>query len=155
MNQEAKSRRLWEITIDSNWIMTVGMALLFAFIAFLLGWGIRDLLFDKVDYGVSQGARSGWLDTVTYVIGAVYFFLFAYSFPAKHLKIAFLLLGTDMVIRVALYYFHSSATMQHSAAVAGSIASQIAYAIILFAIAQWFKSVIRSAHPSDPGVSDS
>jgi hypothetical protein len=155
MNQKAKSRRLWEITIDSNWIMTIGMALLFPFMAFLLGWSIRNLLFDKVDYGVSQGVRNGWLNTVTYVIGAVYSFLFAYSFPAKHLRVAFLLLGTKYTVRVALAHLHVAAGVQHSAAVAGSIATQIAYTIILFAIAQWFRSVIRLVHPSDPGVSDS
>ncbi len=93
MSQESQTRRQGDITIDSNWVITIGMALLFAFTAFLLGWSIRDLLFDKVDHGVLQRVRSGWLDTLTNVIGAVYFFLFAYSFPAKHLKIAFLLLG--------------------------------------------------------------
>jgi hypothetical protein len=151
MSQKAESRRLWEITIDSNWVMTIGMALLFAFTAFLLGWSIRDLLFDKVVYGVSQGVRSGWPDTLAYVIGAVYFFLFAYSFPAKHLKVAFLLLGTRYTALVALAYLHVTAGVQHSVAVGGSIATQIAYTIILFAIVQWFKSVVRWIPPSYSG----
>jgi hypothetical protein len=154
MNQESQIRRQGDITIDSNWVITIGMALLFVFTAFLLGWSIRDLLFDKVDHGVLQRVRGGWLDMLTYVIGAVYFFLFAYSFPAKHLKIAFLLLGGKYSVRAAVPYLHAGADVQHSAAIVGAIASQIAYSIILFAIAQWFKTVVRQIPPDDHGVSD-
>jgi len=155
MSQKTSWWRSWEITVDSNWIMTIGMILLFAFTAFLLAWNIRDLLFDKVDYRVSQGVRHGWLDTLTYVLGAVYFFLFAYSFPAKHLKAAFLLLGTEYAGRVPLVYLHVAVGVQHTVAIAGSIAAQVAYTIILFAIVQWFKSVVRWVSPSNPGAPDS
>ncbi len=141
--------------IDSDWITTIGMALGFALTAFLLGRSIRYLLFFSADYGVSWGVRRGWPHTLNYVIGAVYFFLFAYLFPAKHLKIAFLLLGTDYTIRVAVAYLYVAASARHYVAFAGAIATQIAYTIILFVIARWFKSVFRSAHPSDPGVSKS
>jgi hypothetical protein len=151
MNQQVPGKSGWEITVDSNWIMTIGMVLLFAFIAFLLGWSIRDLLFGKVDYGVSQDVRNGWFDTVTYVIGAVYYFLFAYSFPGKHLKVAFLLLGTECTVRFALAYLHVAAGVHHSAAVAGSIARQVAFTIILVAIIQWFRSVVRWNPSSEPG----
>jgi len=152
MNQKTSWWHSWEITIDSNWIMTIGMALLFAIIASLLGWSIRDLLFDKVDYRVLQGGRNGWLDTVAYVLGAAYSFVFAYSFPGKHLKVAFLLLGTEYTVRFVIEYLHVAAGMHHSAAVAGSIARQVAYAIILVAIIQWFKSVARWTPRSNSGV---
>jgi hypothetical protein len=151
MNQKAGSKRVWEITIDSNWIITIGMALLFAITAFLLGWSIRDLLFGKVEYGILHGVRRGWLDTLTNPIGAIYFFLFAYSFPAKHLKVAFLLLGANYTVLVALTYLPVAAGVQHFVAVAGSIATQIAYTIILLAIAQWFRSVVRWNTSSEPG----
>jgi hypothetical protein len=154
MSQKTNWWRSWQITVDSNWIMTIGMILLFAFTAFLLGWNIRDLLFDKV-YWVPQRVRNGWLDTLTYVLGAVYFFLFAYSFPAKHLQVAFLLLGTEYTGRVALAYLHVAVGVQHTVAIAGSIAAQIAYTIILFAIVQWFKSVVRWVSPYNPGAPDS
>ncbi len=154
MEQNVASHKQ-EITIDSNWIITIGMALLFAFTAFLLGWSIRDLLFDKLDHGVLQLVRSGWLDTLTYVMGAVYFFLFACSFPAKHLKIAFLLLGAKYLVLIAVSYLHAGVDVQHPAAIAGAIASQIAYAIILFAIARWFKTVVRQTPTGDHGVGDS
>jgi hypothetical protein len=151
MSQKTSWWRSWEITVDSNWIMTIGMVLLFAFIAFLLGWSIRNLLFDKVDYRVLQGARNGWLDTLTCVIGAAYSFMFAYSFPGKHLKVAFLLLGTEYTVRFAIEYLQVAAGMHHSGAVAGSIARQVAFTIILVAIIQWFKSVVRWIPPSNPG----
>jgi hypothetical protein len=155
MSQKTSWWRSWEITVDSNWIMMLGMVLLFAFIAFLLGWSIRNLLFDKVDYRVLQGARNGWLDTLTCVIGAAYSFMFAYSFPGKHLKVAFLLLGTEYTVRFAIEYLHVAAGVHHSAAVAGSIGRQVAFAIILVAIIQWFRSAVRWVSPSNPGVADS
>jgi hypothetical protein len=151
MNQRAASKRVWEITIDSNWIITIGMALLFAITAFLLGWSMRDLVFGKVDYGVLHGVRRGWLDTLTNPIGAIYSFLFAYSFPGKHLKAAFLLLGAKYTALIALTYLPVAAGVQHFVAVAGSIATQISYTIILLAIAQWFRSVVRSNKSSELG----
>jgi hypothetical protein len=155
MSQKTSWWRSWEIAVDSNWIMTIGMVLLFAFITFLLGWSIRDLLFDKVDYRVLQGARNGWLDTLAYVLGAVYSFVFAYSFPGKHLKVAFSLLATEYTVRFAIEYLHVAASVHHSAAVAGSIARQVAFTIILVAITQWFRSVVRWFSPPNPEVSGS
>jgi uncharacterized membrane protein len=151
MTQKTSWWRSWEITIDSNWIVTIGVVLLFAYVAFLLGWSIRDVLFDKVDYRVLQGARNGWLDSLPYVIGAAYSFAFAYLFPGKHLKVAFLLLGTEYTVRFAIEYLHVAAGVHHSAAVVGSIARQVAFTIILVAIIQWFKSVVRWISPSNPG----
>ncbi len=150
MSQKTSWWNSWEITVDSNWIMTIGMVLLFAIIALLLGWSIRDLLFDKVDYRVLQGARNGWFDTLAYVLGAAYSFVFAYWFPGKHLKVAFLLLATEYTVRFAIEYLHVAAGVHHSAAVVGSIARQVAFTIILVAIIQWFKSVARWVPPSNP-----
>jgi hypothetical protein len=155
MSQKTSWWRSWEITIDSNRIMTIGMGLLFAFIAFLLGWSIRDLLFDKLDHEVLQRVRNGWLDTFTYLIGAAYSFLFAYSFPRKHLKVAFLLLGAQYLALAVVFYLHAETNVQHSAVIAGAIASQIAYTIILVAIIQWFRSVVRWVSLSNPGGPDS
>ena len=151
MNHKTNWWRSWDITVDSNWIVRIGLVLLFAFIVFLLGWSIRDLLSDKVDYRVLQGAHNEWLDALTYVLGAVYSFVFAYSFPRKHLKVAFLLLATEYTVRFVIEYLHFAAGVHHSAAVAGSIARQVAYTIILVAIVQWFKSVVRWIPPSNPG----
>jgi hypothetical protein len=59
------------------------------------------------------------------------------------------------VTRIALNYFHASTAVQHSAAIAGSIARQIALVLIIFAIAQWFKSVVCWTASSEHGVGDS
>jgi hypothetical protein len=154
MEQNVASHKR-EITVDSNWIVTTGMALLFAFTAFLLCWSIRNLLFENFDHAVLQRIRNGWLDTVANAIGAVYFFVFAYSFPAKHLKLAFSLLGIKYLGLVAAPYLHAGVDILHSAAIAGAVASQLAYTIILFAIAQWFRAVVRKIPPGDHGVADS
>ncbi|MGC2247794.1 MAG: hypothetical protein WA609_14410 [Terriglobales bacterium] len=151
---EARQIKRQDITIDSNWITTIGMALLFAVLSFLLGWSVRDLLFDRVGLGVLVGLRHG-LDTLTYVLGSVYSFVFAYSFPTKTLKLAFSLLGIKYTLLLILPYLHISAGALHSGEIALAIASQISYSIILFVIAQWFKNVVRRARPSDRALSDS
>ncbi len=150
MEQNEASRKQ-EIAIDSNWIVTVGMALLLVFCGWQLIWEARHLVFGNL---ADQIILAQVFDKISAVIYVVYCFLFVFSFPAKSVKLAFVLLGTDKVIRVALHYLHSSATMQHSAAVAGSIARQIAFTIILVAIIQWFRSVVRWVSPSNPGVAD-
>lgn len=148
--EQNKALRKPDVTVDSNWIMTVGMALLFAFCAFLLIWNIRDLLFGNIEREVSHT-----IDVVTYALGALYCFLFAYSFPAKHLKAAFLLLGINYAVRLGISHLHVSASAHHSASVICSVAWQIGFLIILVAIAKWFKSVVRRGHPTDHGATDS
>ena len=147
MSPAAQTPRTGDFTIGSNWITATGMAFLFAFVAFLLIWSIRDLWFDKVGQRIHVH--------LYYLIGAAYFFLFAYSFPSKALKVAFLLLGTSMTSRVVLGYFSTSPSFQHSAAVAGSVARQLAYIIILFEIARWFRSIGRRSAPLNSETSDS
>ena len=132
-----------EITINSDWIMTIGMALLFLVCSGLFVRTFRNFCFDKIDERVS----------LIFLLGTVYYFLFAYAFHAKSLKVAFLLLGTQAVVRSALYYLRAPANAQHVAAMAGSIAKQIAIAIILIAIADWFRSVVRWSESSTSGPS--
>ena len=120
------------------------MALAFAVCCLILGQNIRDFLFHRLDHPVSF---------FYYAFDAVYSFLFAYFFRANFVAIAFLLLGTQYTIRLALAYFHFADRLQHPAAFAGSIAKQISLIIILAAIAQWFKTVVRRDKPRDLKVS--
>ena len=125
MEQSAVSHKR-EITLDSNWITTSGMALLFALTAFVLGWSIRDLLFNKIDLRLSQHGPNAWLDTLTYVFGAVYCFLFAYRFPARHLRIAFVLLGMKYSVLLAIFHFHAGADVRRFVAmILEPIANQV------------------------------
>jgi hypothetical protein len=150
MSQRSQTLQPGDVTIDSNWVLTIGLACVFVFTAFLLGWDIRDVLFGKIDYAVSPGIRNAWFDRLTYPLGAIYFFLFAYSFPPKHLKLAFLLLGTKYTLSMVLAYLHTAPETQHSATLAMTFATQIAYAIILYSIARWFKTIVRRIPPTDP-----
>ena len=152
MSQKTRWWNSWEITVDSYWVITIGMVLLFVIVAVILGWNIRNLLFDEVDYRIGQAARNGWLDTLAYVLEAAYAFVFAYSFPGKHLKVAFSLLAAQYTMRFAIEYLHVAVGMHHSAAIVGSVARLVAEAIILVAIVQWFKSVVRWTPRSNSGV---
>ncbi len=145
MSEKPRSHPSGDVLVDSNWITTIGMAPGFAVCVLLLGQDIRDFLFGRVDHSVSF---------FYYAVNAVYSFICADVFGTKYVRFAFLLLGTQYTVRLALAYFHVAAGLQHSAALVGSIAKQISFIIILLAIAQWFKTVVRRDPPSGPGVSD-
>ena len=149
MNRESQTHRPHDVLIDTSWAMVILMALLFACCAFLLTWSVRNLLFDSVSHDAPSR-----LDASGCAIVAIYGLVFAYSFPPKSVKVAFLLMGSNYA-RLAIGYFYPPAIQQNTAAIIGSIAQQIAFAIFLFAIAQWFKSVVRRSPPGDPGGGDS
>ena len=126
--------------------MTIFMALLFAFCAFLLVWNIRNFLLSNLDSGIPRR-----LDAIRYVVVAVYGFVFAYSFPKKIVKVGLLILAFNYA-RLAIGYLYAPAIHDHSIAVVASIAKQIAFALFLFAIARWFKSARQlplKAHDCD------
>ncbi|MGB6384612.1 MAG: hypothetical protein WBD25_20775 [Terriglobales bacterium] len=141
-----------EITIDSNWIMTIGMALLVVFCGWQLIREAHRLVFDSLAGPV---LLTHLIDKISTALVMVCYFLAAFSLWPRPVRIAGPLLGTDLLVRVALHYFHAATTAQHSAAVAGSIARQIALVLVIVAIAQWFKSVVRRTVRSEHGVSDS
>jgi len=137
LNQSKKTHPS-EITIDSNWIMILGMALPFVVCG---GFLIRDIL-AFLRHGVQHNPKP------IYILLAVYYFVLIYSFPSKLVKVAFLLLGTEIIFRIAFSYLHISAVTQHFVDSAASMAHLTAFILILFAIAQWFKSVVRRTSPS-------
>ena len=134
-----------EITIDSNWIMMVGMAVLLICCGWQLIREASNLVFGNL---AEQVLYTHVIDKIGRVIFVVYCLLFAFSFQALHLRVAFILLGTAAVVRFSLSYLHVSPAALHFAAVGDSIADQIALTIILFAIVQWFKSVVRWIPPN-------
>lgn len=146
MSEKTQIQRRGDILIDSDWITTIGMALSFALCILLLAQSVRGFLSGNLDRPISF---------FYYAICVAYSISLAYFFRAKHVRLAFLLLGTQYTVRFALAYFHFAATKQHFAAYVGSIATQISVIIILVAIAQWFATVVRPNPPSHPGVSDS
>jgi hypothetical protein len=147
MDQNVASRKR-EITIDSNWILTVGMAVLLVFCGWQLIREARDLVFGNL---AEQASFNPVISKIGTVILAVYCLLSAFSFQALHVRVAFILLGTAAVVRFSLSYLHASHAALYLTAVGGSIADQIALTIILFAIVQWFKSVVRWISPNKSG----
>ncbi len=142
----AEPRR--EITIDSNWIMTVGMALLLVFCVWQV---VRDARYLVLGNLSEQVVFAHVIDKIGIVILAVYCFLFAFSFETLHVRLALILLGTAAVVRFSLSYLHVSSVTLHVANIFDSIADQIALAIVAFAIVQWFRSVIHRIPPHRTG----
>ncbi len=129
-----------EITIDSNWIMTVGMAFLFLFCTWQL---IRDARYLALGNLSEQVLFAHVIDKIGIIILAVYCFLFVFSFQALHVRLALILLGTAAVVRLSLSYLHVSPATLHVANIGDFVADQVALTIIAFAIVQWLKSVIH------------
>jgi len=148
MIQKPPSKRVWEITIDSNWIMTVGIALLFVSCIWQL---IRDVRYLALGNLSEQVLSTHVIDKIGIVILAVYCFLFAFSFQALRVRLALILLGAEAVVRLSLSYLHVSPATLHVADIGASLADQVALAIIAFAIVQWFKSVIHWVRPTKTG----
>jgi hypothetical protein len=141
-----------EITIDSDWITTFVMALLLAFCGWQLIRESRHLVFDRLAGTI---LLTQFIDKVRTAAIVVCYFLGVFLPWPRSVRLGGLLMGTEIVVRIALHYFDASASVQHSAAVAGSLARQVALALFIFAIAQWFKSVVRWTPPSNPEVADS
>ena len=144
MSQKTSWWRSWEITIDSAWITTIMMAVLFIICGLLLTQEIHHVVqghFRGPDR-LQIGFWTIW-NKVFEVIAAIYFFMFAFRFPKKSVKIASVLLGTDLAVYALLSCFPISLTVGHIVAISGSVVRQIALTIYCMAIAQWFKSVVR------------
>jgi hypothetical protein len=148
LNEKAPIGRFGEVTVNSNWIMATGMAVVLVFCSWQFVREVRDLVFGSLAEQVSFPQLS---DKIGAGIAVVYPFLFACAFRATHVRVAFVLLGTTAASRFLLTYVHASPSMLRSAAIGGSIANQIALTIIVFAIVQWFKSVVRWIPPPKPG----
>lgn len=142
-----------EITINSDWILTIMMALLLVVCSLLLIWDIRDLASGRI---IEQAPLARDLFTIIFtIIAAVYCFLAVRGFHVLYVRIGFALMGIQFASGAVLGYLHLSTDLQHYAAVAGSLARQVALTIFVVAIVQWFKTVVHRNHTSDAGVADS
>src|SRR5260370_34513934 len=138
-----------EITIDSDWITAFVMAVLLAFCGWQLIQESRHLVFDSLAGTI---LLTQFIDKVRTAAIVVCYFLGVFSPWPRSVKLGGLLMGTEIVVRIALHYFDASASVQHSAAVAVSLARQVALAMFIFPIAQWFKSLLRWTPPPTPEV---
>jgi len=139
------------MTIESNRETTLWMAVLFVICVLLLAQEI---------HGVLQGhffrpmllRMNYWsiFYKIFEAIVAIYFFIFAFSFPKKSVKIASALMGADFSIYFLLSLFPISAALGHTVAMIGSAVRQIALIIFCVAIVEWFKSATRGSSTTDP-----
>ncbi|MGA7291009.1 MAG: hypothetical protein WBW53_23455 [Terriglobales bacterium] len=142
MSQKTSWWRCSEITVDSNWITTTGMALLLVLGGGALIHEIRNLLSDALDKPISFCT----------IVLTPCLFLAALGEKKISLKIAFVLWGTRVAARVSSSCLHDYPGVQHFTAAGGSIANQIAFTIILVAIVQWFRSVVRWNRSAEQGL---
>ncbi len=150
MRPETQASRWRQITVESDWVTTLEIGALFVVCGLLLAREIHNVL-----YGQIVGERPihrdffSILTKVFTLIVAVYCFILAFRFPKTSVRIAFFLMGADLVRSAVLSVFHVPSVARHAAAIAGSATRQVALAIFLVAIAQWFRSVVHWAAPSE------
>lgn len=150
---DTRSERIWEITVESDRLTTLGAVVLFIVCGLFL---VREI--DHFIWGHFSGPvplhRSFWSiwNKVFETIAAIYCFIFAFNFPNKYLKIACVLMGINLSASVLLSCFHISPSALHIAAMSGSAVRQVALAILCVALAQWLRSIVRRGRQAEiPG----
>jgi hypothetical protein len=152
VNAEARTRskRLWEVTVESDWITTVSMAALFLICVLLLASEIHAVVRDHIiPVALARGTFSDIFTKAFEVIAAIYCFIAGLRHPTnsirfgKSVKFAFVLVGIHFGSTALLGLFHTSLVVRHAAAVIGTIMMQIALAIFCVAIASWFRSIVH------------
>ncbi|MGO9083882.1 MAG: hypothetical protein ACLQBK_01535 [Candidatus Sulfotelmatobacter sp.] len=151
MTQESQtSRHVWNITVESDWLTTIELGLLFVMLCLLFVRDIRDFIWGHFAGPVHIQMNYWSISNKVFAgIAAIYCFIFAFTFTRKPVKIACALMAIKLAGFALLSCFSISLSMRHTVAVSGLIVSQIALVIFLVAIAQWFKSVIRWDTPSE------
>ncbi len=149
----ARSERIWEITVESNWLNTLGAVVLFIACGSLLVREIDHFIWGQFSRPVRVHLAfwSIW-NKVFEAIAAISCFICAFNFPNKYVKTASVLMGTNLAGFVLLSFFQLSTRTLHVASVGGSVLRQIALAICCMALAQWLRSVVRWGRQSElPG----
>jgi len=153
MNAESETRtaRVRDISVESDWVTTLGAVLLFIIWGVLLVREIRHFIWGHVS--VPPHLHKGFLSIWNWAfegIAAVYCFVFAFRFPRKPAKVACALAGIYLAGSFLLSCFRLSLGVQHIAGASRSILYQIALAISCVAVADWLTSVVHRGPPSEP-----
>ena len=155
MKSESNMRHAptWDITVESDWFTALGAVALFIMTALLLVREIDHCIWGHFSRPVRlhMGFWSIW-NKVFEAIAAIYCFIFAFNFPNKYVKTAFVLMGMNLTGFVLLSCFPIPTRALQIASVSGSAMRQIALAIVCVALAQWLRSVVRWGRQSElPG----
>lgn len=145
------ARPKFGLTVDSDWRTTVFMAALFLICSFLLAWEIYDAMRGHIT-AESPLHRNYFsvFDKSYEVIAAIICFVFASGAPKRSVKIASVLMGVNFAGGALLSCFHLSQPVKHMSALGGTILRQVALVIFCVAIAEWFRSVLRTGEAPEP-----
>ncbi|MGB8580518.1 MAG: hypothetical protein WCD47_06830 [Candidatus Sulfotelmatobacter sp.] len=136
--------RFGEITVDSDFVTTALLLLLFVILSLMLMRDIRHILWHAPD----QIAVSGTLNRLGAALAVVYCLVYVFRWPNRLVKIGCALFAAHWSLALALTYLRISPTAPPTLAFADSMVMQISLAIFLIAIAHWFRTVVRWAPPS-------
>ncbi len=148
--QKQDTRRIWAVTIDSDWITAFLMAALLAICGMLLARDVHDMFRGRTAHWVPL--RRTLFDIYTGVfeiVAALYCFLAGLRHPAnsakfgKAVRFAFVLLGVKLTGAAIFGFFHTSLDVRHTTAIIGTIIMQVALVVFCVAIADWFRSVVH------------
>jgi hypothetical protein len=147
---KGEPRRIWAVTIDSDWITTLSMAFLLAISASLLARELHDTLRGYIaEPGTLRITFNGILFRIGEVIAAIYCFMAGLGRVGGSKKFgnaerfAFALMAIYFTMGAALSVFRISLPAQHAAAVTRTVLVQVALIIFCVAIAGWFRSVFH------------
>jgi hypothetical protein len=152
MNEEHKTQAESQskITAKSDWMTAIGAVVAFAGCCLLLkreikhfvsGHFVQSTHISRDYFGIPTG--------VFLIICSILGFSLAFGFSKKPVKVACFLMGINFAVGSVMGFFHLSPGTFYAMAMISSVARQIAVVIALVVIAQWLKSAIKRASPSE------
>jgi len=146
---KSQSLRRRELTVDSDWLTTLGAILALLAGVLVLIRGIYQVMWRRF----AEPVPMHWsffkiFAEVFAVIACGYFFIFAYSLPKLSQKIAAVLMGMNLATNILVKLLPVSQSLRRAAMVSASLMFQVALAILLVALAKWLGSIVRLS-PAD------
>jgi len=148
---ETPPLRKSEIIVESDWLTTVWAVLGLVVFFLLLLSSVRHLVWGQfVSPRPVRWDLFGILNEVCRAAASILAFVMAFEFREKPLKVGCFLGGLSLAASSLLSFLHLSPRASHTAAVAGSVVWQVVLVLFLVATAQWLKSVVIRAPPTEP-----
>jgi hypothetical protein len=148
---ETQSPRVGPITVESDWITTVGALVVFVACCVLLLSEVEHFLGGR--FAVPHRPHYDFFSIFTKVyevIAGVLCFTVALNYANKPVKTGLVLMGVNLTGAALLSYLPLSSAAFRLAVTSRSIMSQIALTIFILAIAQWLRSVVKRVSSAGP-----
>jgi len=141
---ESRPHRHRDVTVNSDWITTLGAILPLIFGDLQLMRGIYFSVWGHFSEPIPIHRDFLGIFTATFtVIACAYLFMFAFTLRKISLKVACALMGLDLVIDVLLKLSWVPQALRRDAVVITTLMFQAALLIFLGALAKWLVSVVR------------